>query len=151
LELAASGSPDQLRQPSGMIPDRAALLAELPAQLKEVDAAGKRTLLAGLYRRLVRLDLADGSPRGPEIALAGAVRAVSSDGSTAIVQRTDITNNGSSLPLIGIVTVSGKRNWESHSVPPRSLRFCDLDGDGTPEVMDGADVLDGATGKVRWQ
>src|SRR5262249_7800176 len=64
LELAASGSPDLLRQPgvADSLPDRPALLKQLPALLTEVDAAGSRTLLAGLYRRLVRLDLATGHP-----------------------------------------------------------------------------------------
>jgi tRNA A-37 threonylcarbamoyl transferase component Bud32 len=121
------------------------------ASLKERPTGQGRMVLAGLYRRLECLDLHTGREVAAPLPLDGLVRGWSADGAVALVDHLFPPSGAErGINLAAVATAGGARIWDggTNSGP---VLLADLDGDGWPETVTPLGVLDGATGRQRWE
>jgi hypothetical protein len=146
------------------------------ASLTEVRTDQGRTLLAGLYNEIERLDLLTGRPVAPPITYdlpntAGvrldwitgnpvaedrtdrpewrSVVAWSADGTMAFVREIDWQHIWIYQGISAIDTRSGEVLYRE--AQKGTSKLADLDGDGVPDIITASEVFDGATGKLRWR
>jgi hypothetical protein len=139
-----------------------------------------RTLLAGLYNEVVRLNLLTGRPLAPPTPLLAeppedpksrktdwirepeflSVAAWSADGQIAVVRKVvphaqghsvfNVLQTQSYVEFRGISTIDTRSGQVLYGEAPAAGVLADLSGDGVPNIITGSAVYDGAIGERRW-